>query len=55
MTLQVTVATRPSEEELAQQVFDPDNAGGDNPFKKGAKAQASTGLPKRPWASPCSR
>ncbi|WP_174549174.1 Do family serine endopeptidase [Novosphingobium rosa] len=49
MTLQVTVATRPSEEELAQQTFDPDNAGGDNPFKKGAnpKAPASSGLTEK--------
>ncbi|WP_343609591.1 Do family serine endopeptidase [Novosphingobium sp.] len=49
MTLQVTVATRPSEEELAQQVFDPDNAGGDNPFKKGAnpKAPATSGLTEK--------
>ena len=49
MTLQITVGTRPSEEELAKQTFDP-NDGSDNPFgKKGAapNAQASTGLAEK--------
>lgn len=44
MTLQVTVGTRPSEEELAQQTFDPENGGG-NPFsKKGAAPQDNSGI-----------
>jgi serine protease Do len=46
-TLQVTVGTRPSEEELAKQTFDADN-GNDNPFsKKGAKAPVSSGLAEK--------
>jgi serine protease Do len=49
LTLQVTVGTRPSEEELAQQTFDPNDPGSDNPFgKKGnPKAAASTGLAEK--------
>lgn len=48
MTLQVTVGTRPSEEELAKQTFDPSDSNSDNPFsKKGAKTQASTGLAEK--------
>lgn len=48
LTLQVTVGTRPSEEELAQQTFNP-NDSSDNPFdrKGNPKSAASTGLAEK--------
>jgi serine protease Do len=55
MTLQVTVGTRPSEEELAKQSFDPSDSNSTIPSRRRARRRPAPASPKRRWACPCRR